>query len=151
MEPFLTQNVFLFSTTLAPHFFHILAQIKTEMMAVEFPLEWWCFFDECPYCSWCMNAKRQKAASSTASSPHPRHNFATNLSLIRAWYFIAFTSQTSHTLLLLQSFFWLQHFFRHWFFFTHSAQAQRRRQLEILFHSKIRVLQVFKNELSVSV
>ena len=75
------------------------------------------FFDECPYCSWCMNAKRQKAASSTASSPHPRHNFATNLSLIRAWYFIAFTSQTSHTLLLLQSFFWLQHFFRHWFFF----------------------------------
>ena len=43
MEPFLTQNVFLFSTTLAPHFFHILAQIKTEMMAVEFPLEWWWF------------------------------------------------------------------------------------------------------------
>ena len=124
MEPFLTQNVFLFSTTLAPHFFHILAQIKTEMMAVEFPLEWWCFFDECPYCSWCMNAKRQKAASSTASSPHPRHNFATNLSLIRAWYFIAFTSQTSHTLLLLQSFFWLQHFFRHWFFFSHTAHRR---------------------------
>ena len=48
MEPFLTQNVFLFSTTLAPHFFHILAQIKTEMMAVEFPLEWWCFLTNVP-------------------------------------------------------------------------------------------------------